>query len=211
MAATATVDEGFVAGDQVVLSGLISKPALNGAIAVVQPRATWPHNGRIAVLLTPGTDGVAVPTDGVPTDGAPTDGAPTPAPMSLKPANLAVVAHAPAPDFEHPCPVCLEYADDAKVQVAEPFVDENGSWSRTMPAALCSGCGQQLCGQCHLALLKWGTGECPACRTSFQYADDPTGSAAHIAALKGLLVTRRPGRHTPAVLWELFSQLASIL
>ena len=40
---------GVVAEDQVVLSGLVSRPGLNGAIGVVQPRATGRTQATAAV------------------------------------------------------------------------------------------------------------------------------------------------------------------
>ena len=39
--------------------------------------------------------------------------------VAMKPANVHVVVHAPPPDCENPCPICLEHADDASVQVPE--------------------------------------------------------------------------------------------
>lgn len=39
-----------IPGDVVILQGLVSKPELNGVDATVQPRETWPANGRISVL-----------------------------------------------------------------------------------------------------------------------------------------------------------------
>lgn len=36
--------------DLVTMQGLVSKPELNGVEAVVQPRETWPANGRITIL-----------------------------------------------------------------------------------------------------------------------------------------------------------------
>lgn len=50
-------------GDDVTLHGLVSKPELNGARAIVQPRETWPRSGRITVQPVGATSTMALKQD----------------------------------------------------------------------------------------------------------------------------------------------------
>ena len=85
-------------------------------------------------------------------------------------------------DFAHPCPICLDNEDDAYVDGVMP--------------GQCFACGQMSCGGCNANVS--ATLKCPTCRAPFNVSD-----AEKFKRLMKLVHDRSPGRHTPAVQYNL--------
>jgi hypothetical protein len=81
-------------------------------------------------------------------------------------------------DPENPCPICYENEDNAIM--ADKM------------CGICTACGQTICGDCWVKLMRSGNGDkCPVCRKSLKIPDSD-----RVIQLQQLIHDRESGRHT---------------